>query len=259
MWSRKPSRSCARILAGTPADPCSQFAAVYPEVSPDKLAGTDGVQPIACEPAGCARLLLRSEVEVPAVANLGHGRAQSERGSRCADSWTSSGSGSGRRHEQADFASDPEAERQRDQLLGGRSDPRPDPGMPSRAGHRSNTGWCAANAICFKGAWKNPFDPKQTVSASIHRPTGRSRACHQCSWRAASACTASSARTRWEPEFRVAEEVPYKGQELSMAVLLGRHDGLLALESKVTCRTRRLAGEGERVTRGASSSSSNRD
>jgi serpin B len=136
---------------------------------------------------------------------------------------------------EADFAADPEGERRRinrwvaDQtrdrikdLLGeGRVGPE----------HRM----VLVNAVYFNGEWESPFDRKQTVPRAFTQADGTTSdvpsMLREGGFRM---YVESRPGRRWEPEFQVAE-VPYEGGELSMVLLLpGAHDGLPALEARLT-------------------------
>jgi len=145
----------------------------------------------------------------------------------------------------ADFATDPDGERQRiNQWAGEKTRNRIKeliPGGLVTKAHRM----VLANAIYFKGAWQSQFDPQRTTPLPftltdgttvpvpmMHREGGFR---HYAEF-----AHADQRAGRWEPEFQVAE-VPYKGDELSMVVLVpGKHDGLPALEARLSATA--LAG-----------------
>jgi serpin B len=128
---------------------------------------------------------------------------------------------------EADFATNPDGERQRiNHWVEEKTRDRIKDLIPSGLitnQHRM----VLANAIYFKGEWAEKFDPKdtrqqpftladgtQTPVPMMHRKGGFKR--------------------YGQPEFQVAE-LPYKGGELSMVILLpGKHDGLPALEAKLS-------------------------
>jgi serpin B len=92
-----------------------------------------------------------------------------------------------------------------------------------------------ANAIYFKGEWSKKFDPQRTIplpftlADGTKTPVPMMRREGGFRWYAAAVPAG-----RWEPELQVAE-LPYKGGELSLVVLLpGTHDGLPALEAKLS-------------------------
>jgi serpin B len=136
---------------------------------------------------------------------------------------------------EADFLADPEAERTR--INGWAQEQTRDrikdllrKGLITKQ-HRL----VLANAVYFKGAWKDPFDPKltlprdftQTDGTKSQVPTMRREGKFQM-------YVEARPDRRFEPELQVAE-LPYKGGELSMVVLLpGKHDGLPPLEAKLT-------------------------
>jgi serpin B len=83
------------------------------------------------------------------------------------------------------------------------------------------------NAIYFKAAWQNPFNPKLTNTDALFHAAGKD---------------VKTALMRQTEAFRYAEdeafqaiELPYKGNELSMVVLLPREkDGLAKLEQSLS-------------------------
>jgi serpin B len=112
------------------------------------------------------------------------------------------------------------------------------------------TAMVLANAVFFKGQWEKQFDRKMTRDTDftlvdgakikvplMYRKGGYRHYVER----------SKSGDFRAKPEFQVAE-VPYKGSELSMVVVLpGSHDGLPAIEAKVTAEalTGWLAQAGE--------------
>jgi serpin B len=95
-----------------------------------------------------------------------------------------------------------------------------------------------ANAIYFKGEWQEKFNPKRTAphtftladGKTVEVPTMRREGGFK---RHVEIATDAH---RFEPEFQLAE-LPYKGGELSMVVLVpGKHDGLPALEAKLSAK-----------------------
>ena len=98
-----------------------------------------------------------------------------------------------------------------------------------------------ANAIYFKGKWEDPFDLKRTFPRPFTLADG-TKSQVPMMYRKGGFRHYMQPRPGLprEPEFQVAE-LPYKGGELSMVVLLpGKHDGLPALEAKLTAEA--LAG-----------------
>ena len=136
---------------------------------------------------------------------------------------------------EADFRADPEAERTRingwvqEQTRDRIKDLLPE-GLITKQ-HRM----VLANAVYFKGAWQDPFDPKLTRPRDFTQTDG-TKTQVPTMYREGKFRMYVEARPdgRFQPEFQVAE-LPYKGGELSMVVLLpGQHDGLPALEAKLT-------------------------
>jgi serpin B len=137
---------------------------------------------------------------------------------------------------EADFAADPDGERRRiNRWVEEQTRDRIKELIPEGLITRSQR-MVLANAIYFKGQWQDQFDPKQTrplpftladgakVDVPMMHREGGFR--HHVE--------ARPAERRFEPELQVAE-LPYKGGELSMVVLLpGKHDGLPALEKKLS-------------------------
>ena len=139
----------------------------------------------------------------------------------------------------ADFATDPDGERQRinkwaEEKTRDRIKELITPGLVTKT-HRM----VLANAIYFKGTWQSQFDPKKTTSlpftladgTTVQAPMMRREGGFR---HYAEFAPADQRAGRWEPEFQIAE-LPYKGDELSMVVLVpGKHDGLPALETQLS-------------------------
>ncbi len=130
----------------------------------------------------------------------------------------------------------PRGREEADQRLGSGADPRPDQGQLIREGlitrqHRM----VLANAVYFKGAWKDQFDPKRTRPLDFTQADGTKTQVPMMHREGKFRMYVETRPDgRFEPEFQVAE-LPYKGGELSMVVLLpGKRDGLPALEAKLT-------------------------
>ncbi len=142
---------------------------------------------------------------------------------------------------EADFVADPEAERKRingwvEEQTRDRIKELLREGLLTKQ-HRM----VLVNAVYFKGAWKDQFDPTRTRPRPFTQADG-TRTPVPMMHREGGFRHYVEPRTdgKWEPEFQVAE-LPYKGGELSMVVLLpGTHDGLPALEARLT--TDALAG-----------------
>jgi serpin B len=93
-----------------------------------------------------------------------------------------------------------------------------------------NTKIVLANAVYFKGQWATQFDPKRTRDAKFHLADDRSvqvpmmHATMKCGYAARDGVTMV--------------ELPYRGGELSMVVILPRlPDGLPAVEEKLDAKT----------------------
>jgi serpin B len=136
---------------------------------------------------------------------------------------------------EADFATDPDGERQRiNTWVEGQTRDR----IKDLIREGLITRWhrmVLANALYFKGEWQEKFDPKGmrplpfTLADGTKTPVPMMR--RKGGFRR---YVEAGQPGRWEPEFQVGE-LPYKGGELSMVVLLpGKHDGLPALEAKLS-------------------------
>ncbi|MBN9520769.1 serpin family protein [bacterium] len=136
---------------------------------------------------------------------------------------------------EADFATDPEAERKR---INGWVEEQTRDRIKELLRERLITNrhrMVLVNAVYFKGAWKDQFDPKQTRPLPFTQADGTKTPVPMMH-REGGFRHYVEPRTdgKWGAEFQVAE-LPYKGGELSMVVLLpGTHDGLPALEAKLT-------------------------
>jgi serpin B len=91
-----------------------------------------------------------------------------------------------------------------------------------------------ANAVYFKGEWENHFDPRWTHNADFTLADGtkvKTPMMHrQSGFRH---YYESSETARHSAELQLAE-VPYRGGELSMVIVLpGKHDGLPTLEKRI--------------------------
>jgi serpin B len=136
---------------------------------------------------------------------------------------------------EADFATNPDGERQRinhwveEKTRDRIKDLLPNGSITSQ--HRM----VLANAIYFKGQWQEKFDPKDTRSQPFTLADGTQAPVPMMHREGGfKLYSESKPEGRWRPEFQVAE-LPYKGGELSMVILLpGKHDGLPALEAKVS-------------------------
>jgi len=98
------------------------------------------------------------------------------------------------------------------------------------------------NAIYFKGTWLTQFDPKRTRELPFTLATGEKV---QAPMMRQTARFGYAEAKDWQ-----ALELPYKGRELSMVVVLPRaHDGLPALEKIFTARfvTEELRPRGQKV------------
>ncbi|QJW95892.1 serpin family protein [Frigoriglobus tundricola] len=139
----------------------------------------------------------------------------------------------------ADFATDPDGERQRiNQWAAEKTRDQVKELVPPGLVTKTQQ-MVLANAIYFKGAWQSQFDPKHTTSlpftladaTTVPVPMMRREGGFR---HYAEFAPADQRAGRWEPEFQVAE-LPYKGAELSMVVLVpGTHDGLPALEARLS-------------------------
>jgi serpin B len=136
---------------------------------------------------------------------------------------------------EADFVTNPEGERQRiNHWVEEKTRDRIKDLIPKGL-ITSLTRMVLANAIYFKGQWQKQFDPKDTRSQPFTLADGTKTQVpmmhREGGFKLYSEIRAES---RWLPEFQVAE-LPYKGGELSMVILLpGKHDGLPALEAKLS-------------------------
>lgn len=136
----------------------------------------------------------------------------------------------------ADFIAGPEAERKRindwaEQETNGRIKDL----IPERV-IDDKTRMVLANAVYFKGLWEAPFDPKQTHPAGVFTLADGTKTAVPLMSREGGFryYSAPEQGGGWEPEFEVAE-LPYKGDQVSMVILLPRKpDGLPALMKKVT-------------------------
>jgi serpin B len=142
---------------------------------------------------------------------------------------------SGAGFREADFAADPDAERERinrwaEEATRGRVKELLRDGAVTGS-HRL----VLANAVYFKGAWQKPFDPNRTVLDGFTLPDGTTtlvpmmRRASGFRWH-----VEEGPAGHRDPGFQLAE-LPYEGGELSMVVLLpGQHDGLPALEARLS-------------------------
>lgn len=135
---------------------------------------------------------------------------------------------------EADFATQPDAERQRvnawaeDETLGRIKD------LLAKRDITTDTRMVLANAIHFKGEWAERFDPKRTRPAPFTRADGSKAAVPMMSRTGGFRVFAERAVGQWEPNFWVAE-LPYKGSEAALVLLVpGKHDGLPELEARLT-------------------------
>ena len=129
-----------------------------------------------------------------------------------------------------------------DQQVGRGADPRQDQGTdPRRSDQPGLPGWCWPTPSTSRGSGQEKFDPKQTRKLPFTLADGKTTDVPMMH---------REGGFKWHfelgggdfrrPEFQLAE-LPYKGGELSMVVLLpGKHDGLPALEAKLSAEA--LAG-----------------
>ena len=99
----------------------------------------------------------------------------------------------------------------------------------------SNTTMVLTNAIYFKGEWAEQFDPKLTREAPFTLADGTKKTVPMMHRTGGFRMYVEpSEKGFWEPKFQVAE-IPYRGSDLSMVVILpGKHNGLPELERTVT-------------------------
>ncbi|MBX9581703.1 MAG: serpin family protein [Gemmataceae bacterium] len=134
----------------------------------------------------------------------------------------------------ADFASNPDAERDRinawvaDQTRGKVRDLlRPEQVTPQ-------TTMVLTNAVYFKGTWVTKFDPAQTRDGPFHRASGGTVTVPLMSTRAKCRYTAFGDRHSDRDRVRVVE-LPYRGDELAMVLIVpALPGGLPAVERKLT-------------------------
>jgi serpin B len=91
-----------------------------------------------------------------------------------------------------------------------------------------------ANAIHFKGEWAERFDPKWTKPAPFSRADGSKADVPMMSHEGGFRLFTEHTAGQWEPNLWVAE-LPYRGNEAAMVLIVpGKHDGLPALEARLT-------------------------
>jgi serpin B len=136
---------------------------------------------------------------------------------------------------EADFPANPEAERKRvndwaEQETSGRIKD-----LVPRGAINRTTRMVLGNAVYFKGEWQARFDPKRTYPRPFKLADGTTKDIPMMFREGDFRYYAAPDRdAQGEPEFQVAE-VPYKGDQVSMVILLPRKpDGLAALAKKVT-------------------------
>lgn len=106
------------------------------------------------------------------------------------------------------------------------------PGLVSPEDFDALTGLVLANAICFTGKWKSPFDEHRTFRSPFHLRSGESHA----------RTTVTVAMMRQKKIFACADfegvqalEMPYAGSKLSMVIFLpARTDGWIELEKRIS-------------------------
>jgi serpin B len=137
--------------------------------------------------------------------------------------------------QQADFIKDPEAERLKINAWAEAETRGKIKDLIAERMITTLTRMVLANAIYFKGTWEKQFDPKETRPMPFTMADGKQTPVpmmhREGNFRL---FTQPGKDGAWQPEFQVAE-LPYRGGELSMVVLLpGKPDGLPALEAKLT-------------------------
>jgi serpin B len=138
--------------------------------------------------------------------------------------------------QEADFISNPDGERKRiNQWAEGQTRGKIKDLLPERI-ITAHTRMVLANAIYFKGAWQDKFDKDKTRPMPFTLADGSEVEVPMMTRREGGFrhYVEPGPKGRWEPEFEVAE-LPYRGGELSMVVLLpGKHNGIPSLETKLS-------------------------
>jgi serpin B len=138
---------------------------------------------------------------------------------------------------EADFVSNPDAERQRiNKWVEGQTRDRIKD-LLKEPHITVDTRMVLANAIYFKGRWAEEFDKKETRDAPFHLADGKTATVPLMHRKIKCKYGVADPKADWGNQVKLAE-LPYRGDDLSMVLILPpKADGLPAIEKQLTPET----------------------